>query len=196
MNRLARGVYFLIVADSAATFVVLNPFSPHAPLARIRLHSNPQTFSFPNPNKSFPAFFDRALTAVCLVPTAMADDDRDHRAKRSRFDKTESEPRRSRFDRRSRSPSTRHSESTRTRSPDPRSPGEAQSGALDPAAAAGMWDGPFRVKTTKLTTCPNSCCRCQNQCPVASEKRHSACRCSSNPLGEQSSAPNPYATVI
>ncbi|KAJ5812202.1 hypothetical protein N7474_008503 [Penicillium riverlandense] len=66
----------------------------------------------------------------------MADDDRDHRAKRSRFDKTEPEPRRSRFDRRSRSPSTRHSESTRTRSPDPRSPGEAQSGALDPAAAA------------------------------------------------------------
>ncbi|KAJ5368321.1 uncharacterized protein N7496_008081 [Penicillium cataractarum] len=69
----------------------------------------------------------------------MADDDR--RVKRSRFDQTDPEPRRSRFDRRSRSPSARQSESTRTRSPlsrEPRSPagdGSAKA-ALDPAAAA------------------------------------------------------------
>ncbi|KAJ5485013.1 hypothetical protein N7539_005001 [Penicillium diatomitis] len=67
----------------------------------------------------------------------MADDDR--RAKRSRFDQTDPEPRRSRFDRRSRSPSARQSESVRTRSPlsrEPRSPAGEVSGKLDPAAAA------------------------------------------------------------
>ncbi|KAJ5483441.1 K Homology domaintype 1 [Penicillium desertorum] len=71
----------------------------------------------------------------------MADDE--HRVKRSRFDQTEPEPRRSRFDRRSRSPSTRQSESTRTRSPLSRplsrSPGAdtpAKPSAVDPAAAA------------------------------------------------------------
>ncbi|KAH3068608.1 hypothetical protein KXW16_001416 [Aspergillus fumigatus] len=70
----------------------------------------------------------------------MADDER--RAKRSRFDQTEPEPRRaSRFDRRSRSPS-RQPESTRTRSPlsrEPFSPGaddSRKSGSVDPAAAA------------------------------------------------------------
>ncbi|KAF4207750.1 hypothetical protein CNMCM8927_002447 [Aspergillus lentulus] len=73
----------------------------------------------------------------------MADDER--RAKRSRFDQTEPEPRRaSRFDRRSRSPSSRQPESTRTRSPlsrEPFSPGaddSRKSGSVDPAAAAGM----------------------------------------------------------
>ncbi|KAJ6169471.1 hypothetical protein N7497_002314 [Penicillium chrysogenum] len=71
----------------------------------------------------------------------MADDE--HRVKRSRFDQTEPEPRRSRFDRRSRSPSNRQSESARTRSPLSRplsrSPGAdtpAKSSAADPAAAA------------------------------------------------------------
>ncbi|KAJ5647204.1 hypothetical protein N7490_003576 [Penicillium lividum] len=70
----------------------------------------------------------------------MADDDR--RVKRSRFDQTEAEPRRSRFDRRSRSPSARQSESTRTRSPlsrEARSPagdGAAKPAVADPAAAA------------------------------------------------------------
>ncbi|EAW10188.1 KH domain-containing protein [Aspergillus clavatus NRRL 1] len=71
----------------------------------------------------------------------MADDER--RAKRSRFDQTEPEPRRaSRFDRRSRSPSSRQPESTRTRSPlsrEPYSPGgddSRKSGSVDPAAAA------------------------------------------------------------
>ncbi|CAG8891077.1 unnamed protein product [Penicillium egyptiacum] len=67
----------------------------------------------------------------------MADDE--HRVKRSRFDQTEPEPRRSRFDRRSRSPSNRHSESARTRSPLSRSPGAdtpAKPSAVDPAAAA------------------------------------------------------------
>jgi hypothetical protein len=72
----------------------------------------------------------------------MADDER--RVKRSRFDQTEPEPRRSRFDRRSRSPSARQSESTRTRSPlsrEPRSPagnGSGKDSLADPAAAAGM----------------------------------------------------------
>lgn len=72
----------------------------------------------------------------------MADDER--RAKRSRFDQTEPEPRRSRFDRRSRSPTSRHSDSTRQRSPlskEPRSPGAdasaRSSAAPDPTAAAG-----------------------------------------------------------
>ncbi|OQD73849.1 hypothetical protein PENDEC_c013G01502 [Penicillium decumbens] len=70
----------------------------------------------------------------------MAEEDR--RAKRSRFDQTEPEPRRSRFDRRSRSPSGRQSESTRTRSPlsrEPRSPagtGSGKGSPADPAAAA------------------------------------------------------------
>ncbi|PCG89215.1 K Homology domain, type 1 [Penicillium occitanis (nom. inval.)] len=71
----------------------------------------------------------------------MADDER--RAKRSRFDQTEPEPRRSRFDRRSRSPASRHSDSTRQRSPlsrEPRSPGAdasaRSSAAPDPTAAA------------------------------------------------------------
>ncbi|KAH1611181.1 hypothetical protein KXW39_005199 [Aspergillus fumigatus] len=71
----------------------------------------------------------------------MADDER--RAKRSRFDQTEPELRRaSRFDRRSRSPSSRQPESTRTRSPlsrEPFSPGaddSRKSGSVDPAAAA------------------------------------------------------------
>ncbi|EKV19700.1 hypothetical protein PDIG_01470 [Penicillium digitatum PHI26] len=67
----------------------------------------------------------------------MADDE--HRVKRSRFDQTEAEPRRSRFDRRSRSPSNRQSESARTRSPLSRSPGAetpAKPSAVDPAAAA------------------------------------------------------------
>ena len=76
----------------------------------------------------------------------MADEDR--RVKRSRFDQTDPEPRRSRFDRRSRSPSARQSESTRTRSPlsrEPRSPsGDASAkAAVDPAAAAGKSSAQF-----------------------------------------------------
>lgn len=79
----------------------------------------------------------------------MADDE--HRVKRSRFDQTEPEPRRSRFDRRSRSPSNRQSESARTRSPLSRplsrSPGAdtpAKPSAVDPAAAAGaLHSGPY-----------------------------------------------------
>jgi hypothetical protein len=87
------------------------------------------------------------VTAKLPLPSylspVMADDER--RAKRSRFDQTEPEPRRgSRFDRRSRSPSSRQPESTRTRSPlsrEPFSPGaddSRKSGSVDPAAAAGM----------------------------------------------------------
>ncbi|OAX77921.1 hypothetical protein ACJ72_07774 [Emergomyces africanus] len=71
----------------------------------------------------------------------MADSER--RAKRSRFDQTEAEPRRpSRFDRRSRSPSARNSDSARERSPqsrEPRSPGnddKRKSVSVDPTAAA------------------------------------------------------------
>lgn len=75
--------------------------------------------------------------------------DEEPRAKRSRFDQTEPEPRRqSRFDRRSRSPSSRQSDSTRQRSPlsrEPRSPGKEEEKRdekrdekpRDPAAAAG-----------------------------------------------------------
>lgn len=73
----------------------------------------------------------------------MADEER-RTAKRSRFDQTEPEVKRSsRFDRRSRSPTSRTSETRRSRSPIARervlSPGseEKKKAALDPAAAAG-----------------------------------------------------------
>nr|AAL26321.1 hypothetical protein [Pyricularia grisea] len=69
--------------------------------------------------------------------------DAEPRPKRSRFDQTEPEPRRtSRFDRRSRSPPSRKSEPGRDRSPLPRADDEAKkseepsTAALDPAAAA------------------------------------------------------------
>lgn len=71
-------------------------------------------------------------------------DDDDRRAKRSRFDQVEpaEHRRQSRFDRRSRSPSSRHSNSTRHRSPqsrEPRSPEHDQERrTASPAAAAGM----------------------------------------------------------
>ena len=88
----------------------------------------------------------------------MADSD-SRSSKRSRFDQTEPEPKRSsRFDRRSRSP-TRQSESRRSRSPvnrdrnGPLSPvsseGKPKSG-LDPAAAAGKLaiDALYRFRIT------------------------------------------------
>ncbi|MCJ1336807.1 hypothetical protein MMC09_002085 [Bachmanniomyces sp. S44760] len=72
----------------------------------------------------------------------MADDER-RSSKRSRFDQTEPEPKRtSRFDRRSRSPSTRQSEPKRSRSPaakgssDTPSSDPRKSTGADPAAAA------------------------------------------------------------
>ena len=76
-------------------------------------------------------------------PIIMADDEK-RSAKRSRFDQTEPEPKRSsRFDRRSRSPSSRSADVRRSRSPlgqrTPFSPGsEGKSTPLDPAAAAGQ----------------------------------------------------------
>ena len=73
----------------------------------------------------------------------MAEDER-RGSKRSRFDQTEPDIKRSsRFDRRSRSPSGRHSESRRSRSPraEPSvlSPGaeDKKASSGDPAAAAG-----------------------------------------------------------
>lgn len=71
----------------------------------------------------------------------MADDER-RTSKRSRFDQTEPEVKRSsRFDRRSRSPTDRQTESRRSRSPvvskSSFSPSEEKKGAADPAAAAG-----------------------------------------------------------
>lgn len=77
-----------------------------------------------------------------LYLNSMGDDER--RVKRSRFDQTEPEPRKlSRFDRRSRSPSSRQqTDSRRSRSPlgkDLRSPvsSDKRSASIDPAAAAG-----------------------------------------------------------
>lgn len=91
-----------------------------------------------------PSSLIRSFTSFSTpFPTVVAMADEDRRAKRSRFDQTEPEPRRSRFDRRSRSPSARQSESTRTRSPlsrEPRSPagtGSGKGSPADPAAAAG-----------------------------------------------------------
>ncbi|PGH27493.1 hypothetical protein AJ80_00734 [Polytolypa hystricis UAMH7299] len=69
-------------------------------------------------------------------------EDSERRAKRSRFDQTEPEPRRaSRFDRRSRSPSSRQTDSARERSPlskERQSPGSdgRRSAPIDPATAA------------------------------------------------------------
>lgn len=75
----------------------------------------------------------------------MADEERKV-SKRSRFDQTEPDVKRtSRFDRRSRSPTSRNSETQRSRSPlapkTPFSPGaEDRKTPLDPAAAAGKLD--------------------------------------------------------
>ncbi|SPQ27389.1 885bccf3-016e-4ee0-a1fb-7cdae83bc581 [Thermothielavioides terrestris] len=69
-------------------------------------------------------------------------DDAERRgAKRSRFDQTEPEPRRSRFDRRSRSPPARKPDSNRDRERSPLSrpqdsPSASKSPSVDPAAAA------------------------------------------------------------
>lgn len=74
---------------------------------------------------------------------AVAMDDTERRsAKRSRFDQTEPEPRRSRFDRRSRSPPARKPDSGRERDRSPLSkprddPTDSKSPPVDPAAAAG-----------------------------------------------------------
>ena len=79
----------------------------------------------------------------------MADEERKS-SKRSRFDQTEPDVKRtSRFDRRSRSPTSRVSESQRSRSPlvpkTPFSPGaESKKSPLDPAAAAGKLDRHLR----------------------------------------------------
>jgi hypothetical protein len=62
----------------------------------------------------------------------MADEPR----KRSRFDQTEPEPRRSRFDRRSRSPPARKPDRPRSRSPVPRDSNTPVEKKKDPAAAA------------------------------------------------------------
>jgi hypothetical protein len=140
------------------------------------------------------------VTTILLPPSylspIMADDER--RAKRSRFDQTEPEPRRaSRFDRRSRSPSSRQPESTRTRSPlsrEPYSPGaddSRKSGSVDPAAAAGMTSkqaSKLILLQQKLTSRGNlnSCRSGQDQRTVASEERNSARRCPSHTFGEKS----------
>ncbi|KAJ8105846.1 hypothetical protein ONZ43_g7260 [Nemania bipapillata] len=70
------------------------------------------------------------------------DDTERRTAKRSRFDQTEPEPRRSRFDRRSRSPAARKPDNTRDRSPlnrgtDNATP-ETKKSPVDAAAAAAM----------------------------------------------------------
>ncbi|KAI0392722.1 hypothetical protein F5Y17DRAFT_467331 [Xylariaceae sp. FL0594] len=68
------------------------------------------------------------------------DDTERRTAKRSRFDQTEPEPRRSRFDRRSRSPAARKPDSARDRSPLSRGPDsatpETKKSSVDAAAAA------------------------------------------------------------
>ena len=75
----------------------------------------------------------------------MADEER-KTSKRSRFDQTEPDVKRtSRFDRRSRSPTSRKSDTQRSRSPlaskTPFSPGaENRKAPSDPAAAAGKLD--------------------------------------------------------
>jgi hypothetical protein len=71
------------------------------------------------------------------------DDTERRTTKRSRFDQTEPEPRRSRFDRRSRSPAARKPESARDRSPlnkgNDSTTSETKKTPVDAAAAAGVF---------------------------------------------------------
>lgn len=88
-------------------------------------------------------------------------DDGERRAKRSRFDQTEPEPRKaSRFDRRSRSPPARKSDSGRDRSPISRGSRGRDSSTpdvkppVDPAAAAGKkGPPPIGQRNARLTKC-------------------------------------------
>ena len=110
----------------------------------------------------------------------MADEARKS-SKRSRFDQTEPDVKRtSRFDRRSRSPASRASESQRSRSPllpkTPFSPGaESKKSPLDPAAAAGRLDHPLQPMAKKDLTLHISGRRSSNQCLDTSQERSTAC---------------------
>ena len=110
----------------------------------------------------------------------MADEERKS-SKRSRFDQTEPDVKRtSRFDRRSRSPTSRASESQRSRSPlvskTPFSPGaQSQKSPSDPAAAAGRLDHPLRPMAEEELTLHVSGRRSSNQCLDTSQERGTAC---------------------
>lgn len=120
------------------------------------------------------------------------DDSERRTAKRSRFDQTEPEPRRSRFDRRSRSPPTkRSSEPGRDRSPLGREGdngvAEPKKASVDPAAAAGMYTYsrtcPFLkipILSPLLIISMFSCRRRQDQCSNPGEERCPTCRCTAN----------------
>jgi hypothetical protein len=116
-----------------------------------------------------------------LNPTIMDDTER-RTAKRSRFDQTEPEPRRSRFDRRSRSPVARKPDSTRDRSPlnrgtDSATP-ETKKSPVDAAAAAGLFSSSIVAPTVWMLISDNSYRRRQDQCATPGEKRHPTRRCS------------------
>ena len=111
----------------------------------------------------------------------MADDER-RSSKRSRFDQTEPEVKRtSRFDRRSRSPSNRNADLKRSRSPltkdkalSPRGE-EKKSTGLDPAAAAGEFRAQTHHVHPSVTNSADSCRCCENQRSNPGEKRHTTC---------------------
>lgn len=134
------------------SFVSSSPLSSN--LSYISLFLN---FSFPLsstpfyhisqicPNSKILPSYGLPISLELLIPSTdpnMAGDER-RSSKRSRFDQTEPEVKRSsRFDRRSRSPISRHTDSRRSRSPvahkSPFSPSEEKtSSAIDPSAAAG-----------------------------------------------------------
>lgn len=148
------------------------------PSAYLELHS---------PVAAAPDILHTLALPVAFVPSsilhAIAMDDTERRtAKRSRFDQTEPEPRRSRFDRRSRSPAARKSDSTRDRSPlnrgaDSATP-ETKKNPVDAAAAAG-WSNPYHmslIARARVLTSHHSRRRRQDQRTTAGKKRHPACR--------------------
>jgi len=112
----------------------------------------------------------------------MADEER-RSAKRSRFDQTEPDVKRSsRFDRRSRSPAARKSDSRRSRSPlskEPLSPApeDKKKVALDPAAAAGecnRWS--YELTIPQADAFASSRCGRKDQRADTGQEGYSTCR--------------------
>ncbi len=108
------------------------------------------------------AVLNRSPIANLFPRDLCAMDDSERRStKRSRFDQTEPEPRRSRFDRRSRSPPARKPDSGHDRERSPLSrprddPADSKSPPVDPAAAAGK--PPSRAPASRLVVACVVCC--------------------------------------
>ncbi|KAL9578096.1 MAG: hypothetical protein Q9203_007217 [Teloschistes exilis] len=124
----------------------------------------------------------------------MADSESKYSSKRSRFDQTEPEPKRSsRFDRRSRSPSRRESEVRRSRSPlassQPSSSGAGDRAApkafaADPAAAAGTYKSCSSLDCANMNGIAAAAARINASIQAKKGIQHSA-----SPVGKASSPP-------